>query len=638
MIKRTIIAIAISLVGWTGLQMATTVLIPPATMDSPETSLPLVGSIDLTWQVHAQTGRSSRLTLAQPVTGTLTETLTAEPAQNLTDTTPISITTIVTESEPVATDESLADTAEIPIPEEPITPTEATNETTLPDPVDDPVVDAALPEGQTDLTGDNPVLGIVDGTILANRTDMTIKFFVEGQIYEVATLRSIGLDLPRSSTVLNLYNCDTSVPETEEGCYWDPYMVDRFGFYDIVVEDGISGIAKVTLSEAGGPSGATIWIQNKSPQAEIIVYRNVIFDLLPGALREFAVGDDALPTFFVRSCLEVDGDSACEWVPIVATVGLRYALVETETSGGLPNSRVSMLDLLPLDENGEVIVAPEVAPQETADAGATDEAPPAASQVADPALAQGSQMMCTVLVPALNVRSGPGLEYEIIAKVRGTETEVGTVLIIGRDVTSEWLAVDEVVAPGGWITGSPNFVACDNAISSLAITEITDGRLAPVEPVVAEETVTDNVAQADAEAGGEVVEGEEAAAEEAVAEVVVPKGQALLNINNGFDQELRFTLDQRFRVQEGPSEYDLGPGDSVQIFVYPGLIGFSASTPWRGLSANNDFLIEEEQSRELWLYFVPDPDGSDSCKRQYYGYRRRRNDKYRQSRDNVQGS
>jgi hypothetical protein len=82
-------------------------------------------------------------------------------------------------------------------------------------------------------------------------------------------------------------------------------------------------------------------------------------------------------------------------------------------------------------------------------------------------LAQGSQMICTVLVPALNVRSGPGLEYEIIAKVRGTETEVGTVLIVGRDVTSEWLAVDEVVAPGGWITGSANFVACDNAISSI---------------------------------------------------------------------------------------------------------------------------------------------------------------------------
>jgi hypothetical protein len=80
---------------------------------------------------------------------------------------------------------------------------------------------------------------------------------------------------------------------------------------------------------------------------------------------------------------------------------------------------------------------------------------------------------------------------------------------------------------------------------------------------------------------------------------------------------LRFTLDQKYRVQEGPSEYDLKPGDSIQIFVYPGLIGFSASTAWRGLSDNNDFFIEEEQSRELWLFFMPDPDGSGRWILQY---------------------
>jgi hypothetical protein len=383
MIKRTIIAITISIAGWAILQIA----IPEKTADSHDSlfsSVSLViGSAPSMDSVHAQEEespvRQSRFT-----TGILTRTLSAKLAQTLTDTTPITFTAVLTAADSLNAetpsdeevddselgDTELADTepadaesddrgldvvdvgesdsaeTESPTSEETSQPAEATVE-----PADD-----ALPPGQTDLSEDNPVLGIVDGTILANRTDMTIKFFVEGQIYEVATLRSIGLDLPRSSTVLNLYNCDTSIPETEETCYWDPYMVDRFGFYDIVVEDGISGIAKVTLSEAGGPSGAAIWIQNKSPQAEIIVYRNVIFDLLPGALREFAVGDDALPTFFVRSCLEVDGDSACEWVPIVATVGLRYALIETRQSGGLPNSRVSMLDLLPLDENGEVIV------------------------------------------------------------------------------------------------------------------------------------------------------------------------------------------------------------------------------------------------------------------------------------------
>ncbi len=205
------------------------------------------------------------------------------------------------------------------------------------------------------------------------------------------------------------------------------------------------------LKAVGGPEGAAIWIQNHSSQAEIVVYRNNEFNLLPGALREFAVGEDALPTFFVRSCVEVDGEGACEWIPVVADSGLRYALVELETSSGLPDSRVSMLELLPLDNDGNVIVESVEAP-ETTDAG---EVPLETETLVEaPARPVGQAISCTLLVPTLNVRSGPGLEYEIIAKVRGSDESAATVLIIGRDITGEWLAVDELVAPGGWITGS----------------------------------------------------------------------------------------------------------------------------------------------------------------------------------------
>ena len=90
----------------------------------------------------------------------------------------------------------------------------------------------------------------------------------------------------------------------------------------------------------------------------------------------------------------------------------------------------------------------------------------------------------------------------------------------------------------------------------------------------------------------------------------VPPGQALIVIHNGFDQQIRFTLDQRYRVEVGLSEYDLLPGQSVSLLVYPGQLAFSASTPWRGISGNDDFLIEAEQTRDLWITFVPDPDGS----------------------------
>ena len=462
------------------------------------------------------------------------------------------------------------------------------------------------------------MLGIIDGTILANRTSVTIKFFVEGQIQELASLRSVGLNLPRASAVLNLYNCDAATPETEEDCFWDPYMVDRDGFYEIV--PGIGGVSgtNLMLKAVGGPEGAAIWIQNHSSQPEIVVYRNNEFNLLPGALREFAVGEDALPTFFVRSCVEVGGEGACEWIPVVADSGLRYALVELETSSGLPDSRVSMLELLPLDNDGNVIVESVEAP-ETTDAGESAETE---TLVEAPARPIGQAISCTLLVPTLNVRSGPGLEYEIIAKVRGSDESAATVLIIGRDITGEWLAVDELVAPGGWITGSPNFAACEGNIADLAIAEITDGRLAPTpEPEVIGE-ITDETTQTDnADVGEDGVEGAEeettAAEELATQAIEVPKGQGLLIVNNGFDQQLRFTLDQKYRVEPGPSEYDLEPGQSAQIFVYPGLVGFSASTAWRGLSDNKDFFIEEEESRELWLFFMPDPDGSGRWILQY---------------------
>lgn len=89
----------------------------------------------------------------------------------------------------------------------------------------------------------------------------------------------------------------------------------------------------------------------------------------------------------------------------------------------------------------------------------------------------------------------------------------------------------------------------------------------------------------------------------------VPEGLARIVVNNGFDQVMRFTLDQKFRPERDnlTGEWDLEPGASITILVYPGMVAFTASTPWRGLSDNADFLINEKEERVLWLYFVPDP-------------------------------
>ena len=118
---------------------------------------------------------------------------------------------------------------------------------------------------------------------------------------------------------------------------------------------------------------------------------------------------------------------------------------------------------------------------------------------------------------------------------------------------------------------------------------------------------------ADAEAVAPTATAEpETAAPQSLAE-----GQALIVINNGFDQQMRFTLDQRYRIEQGVSEYDLQPSESVSLLVYPGQLAFSASSPWRGLSGNSEFFIDSKETRTLWLTFVPDPDGSGRWILQY---------------------
>ena len=68
----------------------------------------------------------------------------------------------------------------------------------------------------------------------------------------------------------------------------------------------------------------------------------------------------------------------------------------------------------------------------------------------------------------LNIRSGPGLDYQMVTKVRGNESQAGTVVVVGRTADSQWLAVDERVAAQGWVTSNSSFVQCSSCESRLA--------------------------------------------------------------------------------------------------------------------------------------------------------------------------
>jgi hypothetical protein len=437
----------------------------------------------------------------------------------------------------------------------------------------------------------------LEGTIIANRTTANVTFFVEGELYRLAPLRSFGLDLPRENSVLNLYNCDADTPQTEAGCFWDPYVIRADGFYEIF-NDAPEGLpVRLVLAEAGAPPTDQVWVQNRTGQREVLVYGGETHEIAPSAIVEFDVGDSPVVTFYRRSCLALNGETVCEWAPETVEPGFYYALDEVVTDGGPPNSQIIQVNMEPvLGEEGATVVADE-------------ERTPVQS-------APQSQLVCQLQVPVLNVRSGPGLEYLVISQIRTDGQEPVTVPVVGRDAGGQWLAVDESVAEGGWITASEQFVQCNGDISELPIAEVTDGRL---EPTPEPPAVTEAPAEADAPAAdGEPADAgdEESAVDEELAEedgeapeVEVPEGQALLIVNNTFEHEVRFTI--------APDEYDLQPGETIYVVVNPGRVQFSVSSAWRGISGNAEFVIEPDQSETLWLYFVPDPADSDEWELRY---------------------
>lgn len=460
--------------------------------------------------------------------------------------------------------------------------------------------------------------GPIEGTIIANRSDVVVSFFIEGQTYELAPSRSLGLNLLRDATVLNLFNCAVGTPETSENCFWDPFLVNRDGFYEVL--PSTENADNLMLQPAGMPPIDRIWVQNRIGSTELVFFEEEEYQVAPSGIQEFAGEADAPLTLYVRSCLEAGNQTICEWYPQRVEPGIYYALTEFSTSGGVPGSRRHMVQLEPV----VAALTPTPTPEPIAEAETEAEAPAASTpgSTTVPVTQPGGAtvpMVCTVLVPALNVRSGPGLEYEILTKVRGTESDPGDVLVVGRDQTGQWLAVDDRVAVGGWITGSASFVECQGDIAALPETEIMDGRLATTPETVDADPAEEPVAPEAPVGEGEIAEepGSESPTATTPITSTIPDGQALLIVNNGFDQVVRFTLDQRFRVVEGPSEYDLQPGQSVSIFVIPGQIAFSASSPWRSLSGNDDFFIDNQQARDLWIYFVPDPDGSGEWLLQY---------------------
>ena len=475
-----------------------------------------------------------------------------------------------------------------------------------------PIVPTTAPTPTTDITtADEAYAKAITGTIIANRTEAKLRFFVEGATYDLDALRSIGVALPRATAVLNLYNCDANTPESKD-CFWDPYLLDKNGFYEIINGADAGKTVSLSLRQAGTPPADRIWVQNRTGKRETVFYKDKVFELPPSSVQEFTAEPDA-PTILLhlRNCLSIGDKNACEWSPRNVEPGYYYSLVEISAPGEAQNSTVRTLEL-------QSIIAPAgKTPAATTSSSATSSTTSTTTTSAATTSTTPQPIVCHLQVPVINIRSGPGLQYQVIGKVMGSEQEPGSVVVIGRDETQQWLAVENKVAPGGWMTASPGFLQCSADIAALPIGKISDGRLEPTpEPVVAIApssdggTGTANPADAQSAAPSADATTTVTVATPGPTAPSVGPGQALLSVNNGFDQPIRFTLDQVYRLESGPSEFDLQPGQGINILVHPGQIAFSASSAWHGLAGNAEFFLDDQKSRIMWITFVPDPDGS----------------------------
>jgi len=471
-----------------------------------------------------------------------------------------------------------------------------------------------------DPTLDSQYAGVLEGTIIANRTEANVRYFVEGQVYDLAPLRASGLPLPRPTAVLNLFNCDARQSENEAGCFWDPYLLKQDGFYEVVNGADSGALVSLILREAGAPPANQIWIQNRTGEREAIMINNQVTEIAPASVEQFTMDGTDQVVVHLRNCITQGVQTACEWAPQSVDRGYYYALVKLTTAGA-NNMTVSTTKL-----EGIVASSGEV-------------------------VAQPPQASCLLRVPTLNVRSGPGLEFPVVTKVRGTDEQPGSVVVVGYDASQQWMQVSDRIAPGGWVTSNPDFIICTGDLAALPVqgaapaaqatgtttdTAAAAATAAPdtaaaatAEPVVEAPTAEPAPAVEAAPADQAVVEtapaevptdataeapaeGEAAATEEPTPAPAIPDGQARLTVYNQFDRVMRFTMDQKYRPQlDSPTgEWDLEPGQSISMLVYPGMVPYSVSSPWNELGGNANLNINPNEDRALYLTFIPDPDGS----------------------------
>jgi uncharacterized protein YraI len=546
---------------------------------------------------------------------------------------------------------------------------------------------------------------ILTGTIFANRSSVEMRFFVDGLLYQVPPFRSTGIAQRHALTTLLLYNCSLDNLPEDPSCSWDPYLIQKDGFYEIVGPASDDAPVRLLLQEASAPSVLQAWIQNRTGHSERILFQDRLYEMENTQILELDLAglDDeasASQVIYLRRCLGAGLRSVCEWLPTPVMPGAYYALTDTTVPGPDGDSALVTIALQPLLGSAEVTLAALSIPQSSPTVDPPAAATPAPVTAPPPAV---SSIFCQIQTSVLNIRSGPGLIYAVVGQVRLTDADQGRVEVTRRDAADTWLVANSAGLARGWIINDPTLVRCEAATLALSVSSPEAVAVEPAAPIAVAQQPTPAAATseftscqiqinavnlrsgpgvdylvigqlrlADPNGGQFTVRGRNddnswlavtdgllpdawivnqsgiVLCQASTASLpVVPIGdgrlasasiapapqptpgpaaalpdptpvpdtanaaptQTRLIVVNSFDHEIRFTLDaaQHGLPDGSPSEYDLAVGQTLEFPIRAGRVRFSASSPFRGSSGNAEIAIEPGESRTLLLRFVPSP-------------------------------
>ena len=370
---------------------------------------------------------------------------------------------------------------------------------------------------------------VLTGTILANRSDQSVRFFLDGLLYELPPFRSVGVTYQRALVPLVLYSCRSDIVNVASICSWDPYLVRQNGFYEITHRATPDSPSNVRLQEASTPPAGQAWIQNRTGHREVLLFQDVLYEVENTHMLELTLNTDSLSTAqgsdinsdtnsdtniaYLRRCLGLGLESVCEWLPTPLRDGIYYALLDQTRPGPVDESASVTISLQPLLMVEDAVMSEATLPEETAplaiasqteisqnvtsDATSQDEN----SQPAPPPLqiADSARLNCQIQATALNVRTGPGLDFQVLDQI---STDAGRVEVRGRDGAGAWLALADARFAGGWIVNDQRWVSCEGNAQSLPVVEDNQELVTSVEVPAAAEPQNESTAQAASSAAG----------------------------------------------------------------------------------------------------------------------------------------